>query len=92
MAETINNVAKKHTVTVEYNVCVKLSGVINIISYDDKNIEVKLSDNFLVITGEKFDIVSLDLDSGNVIINGRLHSMHYVSKHEKIGFFKRLLK
>lgn len=92
MAETINNVAKKHTVIVDYNVCVKLSGVINIISYDEKNIEVKLSDNLLVITGEKFDIVSLDLDSGNVIINGRLNSMRYAGKHEKIGLFKRLMK
>lgn len=92
MAEVVNELSKRHSIKIVYNESVEVSGVENIVSYDSKNVVFKLSNNVLNLTGLNFDVRSLDLDQGKVVVSGRVNSLSYDTAREKVGFVKRLLK
>ncbi len=92
MTDIEKKVSKKHNIRLAYCESVEVTGVENVISYDEESVSLKLADNVLNIKGIGLDIKTLDIERGMVLINGRVSSLIYSSSREKIGFIKRLLK
>lgn len=92
MIEVENKVSKKHNIRLAYCESIEVTGVENVLSYDEVSVCLKLSDNVLTIKGTGLDIKTLDIERGLVLVHGRVTSMVYASSREKIGFIKRILK
>ena len=46
----------------------------------------------LIVKGEELKINKLDIDDGELIIDGKINSMEYTKKKEKGNFFESLFK
>ena len=92
MIDVESKVSKKHNIRLAYCESIEVTGVENVLSYDEVSVVVKLSDNVLTIKGTGLDIKTLDIERGIVLVHGRVTSIVYSSSREKIGFIKRILK
>lgn len=92
MSEIVKEVVKLHKINIVYNDYIEIEGVLNIVNYDANNIVVKIDKNCLYISGESFDLKSLDLEQGKVVFKGKLKDLRYATTKEKISLLKRLLK
>lgn len=92
MNDIITNVAKKHIIKSVYGENVEVSGVVSVLEFDEHTIVLKLADNVLTLKGEKFNIETLKLETGEVWISGCLYGLSYDKSREKVGLLKRLMK
>ncbi len=69
-----------------------ITGVVSVDSFDDKDILVRLSNNAMTLKGQDFLVEEMNTESGLLTISGKLFSLNYRDKAEKLPFFKRLLK
>lgn len=92
MAEVEMNIIKKHVVKVVYGESVDISGVMNVVSYNDREIVLKTADNQLVLKGAEMNIDLLDLERGEVKASGKLSDMAYTRNAAKTTLLKRLFK
>lgn len=86
---------KPHNITLEGRERLHISGVLDVGSFNDNDVIVSTQMGELVIKGEDLHISSLDINDGNVMIKGLIHSMVYESKgayKSDKGFFKSLFK
>ncbi|MGI6360848.1 MAG: sporulation protein YabP [Bacillota bacterium] len=68
-------------------------GVLSVESFDTDTILLVTNLGDLLISGENLHINQLDLEQGQVGINGYINSLVYQkSKEKSAGFLKRLLK
>lgn len=72
----------------------RLTGVKDVDNFDDDTISVKTQKGDMVIGGEALKIAKLDVESGELLIDGTIHSVFYTENHtQKSGsVFGRFLK
>jgi hypothetical protein len=87
---TDNKIKKNHTFTLNNKITV--TGVVNIISMGEKEVEIALSNNVLVLYGNGFSALHLSIEEGVLVLSGELISMKYAHSVSKEGFLKRMLK
>ena len=87
MAELITN----HKLLYE-NGKITLTGIGEVVSFDEKEITLRLQNRTLCLVGGNFKLEDMDVKSGVCTINGVLVSATYREKAEKIGIIKRLFK
>lgn len=73
-----NIVKKPHILTLDNRSLLTLTGVEDVPGFDEQTINVKLSDCSLVVKGSNLHISKLSLDSGDVVIDGRITSLQYL--------------
>lgn len=73
-----NIVKKPHLLTLDNRSLLTLTGVEDVPGFDEQTISVKLSDCSLVVKGSNLHISKLSLDSGDVVIDGRITSLQYL--------------
>lgn len=69
-----------------------LSGVEEVIGFDEENVHVRSSEGELYVEGNEIKIGTLDTESGNVTLSGRIDAIYYISEHggkKKRGIFAR---
>ena len=71
-----------------------LSGIEDVISFDELSIYLVTNSGNLLIEGTELHITTLDVTSGNMTVEGMIRSMIYNDKEtkKKDGFFSRMLK
>ncbi len=69
----------EHTVTLVSRKELKITGVRQILNFDDTNVAFITSDGELDIDGETLNIDSLDLDKGVASVTGNISGMNYIS-------------
>lgn len=72
-----------------------VTGVSDVISFDEKDILLLTQSGKLSIKGEQLHVKRLNLEKGEVDIEGKIDSLLYMTKNaEKTGesFFKRMLR
>ena len=72
-----NTVKKPHILTLDNRSLLSLTGV-DVVGFDEQTINIRLSDCTLVIKGTSLHISKLSLDSGDVVIDGRISSLQYL--------------
>lgn len=87
--------AKKSNVFLENRKKLTLTGVIEVINFDEEAISLNTSLGKLAIKGEGLKVDKLDVQNGEVIIIGIISSLAYSNKgikKEKENIIKRLFK
>lgn len=69
-----------------------VTGVSNVDGFEEKSVDLCLKKNALHLKGDGFKIESMDVKSGILTMDGRLISLCYREKLEKIPLWKRIFK
>lgn len=80
---------KKHYTELSERTGLKVSGVEDVISFDEGCIVLSTVCGILSVDGRELRIVSLDVDQGNVEIQGTVNGMIYPESAKKSGGFFR---
>ncbi len=85
---------KEHTVTLENREKIFLSGITEVVSFDENTVTLNTELGAMSIEGERLHILSLSLESGHVTVEGHVDALLYENKTEKVkrGFFSRLTR
>lgn len=86
---------KKSNLTLENRKRLTLSGIVEVISFDEQKIDLTTNLGNLTIKGEELKMNKLDVQNGDVIIIGSISSMVYngkVVKKSKESIISRLFK
>ena len=73
-----NTMKRPHILTMDNRRLLTLSGVEDVSGFDEQTISVKLSDASLVVKGADLHISKLNLESGDVVIDGQISSLQYL--------------
>ncbi len=80
-----------HNVIIESREKLTLSGVEDVVSFDELELELVTELGDLTIKGEMLNIESLNRDTGEMLITGVINELVYTDKKpEAKGFFKKL--
>ncbi|MDD4688395.1 MAG: sporulation protein YabP [Eubacteriales bacterium] len=88
---------EKHPISniiVENRRRITVSGVVDVISFDEESVILDTSLGAMVLKGEEFKINKLNIEAGEFMVEGNLLSIAYddnISK-EKVGFMARLFR
>lgn len=74
---------KKSSMMLENRKRLSLSGVIEVISFNDEQILLNTSLGTLIIKGEGLKMNKLDVQNGDIMITGTVNSCTYTNKESK---------
>ena len=86
------NVKRIHNVLIYGRKKAELSGIENVISFDENSVVLETCEGILSIDGSDLNISKLDTANGEVFLEGTIDSVFYPSdeKKESKGIFKRI--
>lgn len=90
--EQNNSCAGKHSVIIENRESVTLCGIEEVLSYDEESVIMQSIFGQLTLDGEGLNIVKLNLDEGEVCVNGKLNALYYMEQQKGGGLLSRLFK
>jgi len=77
---------KKHMLSLMERERLTLSGVKEVFSFDETLIELETSRGYLDISGEDLHIIKMNIEDGDIIIEGNISNMSY---HDNQGAGKK---
>lgn len=89
MSETNQN-AQIQNVIIENREKISLSGITDVISFDDETLLLNSGMGRITVKGESLKIDSFNTDSGDLAATGKVHAVVYMSDVKQGGFFSRL--
>lgn len=81
-----------HKIELDHLHSMSVTGVLDVPTFTDKNIVVKLADETLHISGQGLSVKNLDVESGKLQIEGRVDAIKYVAKSTPGSFAKRIFR
>lgn len=83
---------KHYTVSLNDRRELRIDGVCEVISFQERQAEAETQLGTIQITGEGLHLEHLDLDAGEMVVTGRVDSLYYPedATEERKGFFSRL--
>ena len=87
-----NVIEMNHGIIAENRKKLNVSGVKEVISFDEETIQLDTVQGKLTVKGEQLHILSFHTESGDLSAEGRLHALVYVSDEKSGGFFGRLFR
>jgi len=86
----------KHSVTLERRESISVTGVLDVISFDEESIIVDTELGILILKGTSMHVNKLNLDLGELEVDGEIVSLNYEEGHSygkgKPMFLGRLFK
>ena len=71
---------------------ITVSGVISLDGFDEKEARIKLENNAVIVRGTDFVLQEMAQNSGRVCFSGKISSVEYAAKAEKVPFIKLLFR
>lgn len=90
--EQSSSCIQKHIVNIENRESVTLCGIDEVLSYDEATVVMQSVLGQLTVEGEELNIIKLNLDAGEVSINGRLSALYYMEQQKGGGLLAKLFK
>ncbi len=88
--ETVRK-ACTHNMIIENREKLMLSGVEDVISFDEMELELVTGLGELTVRGERLNIENLNRDTGDMLITGKIDELLYSDrKPEAKGFFRKM--
>jgi len=89
--------ASRHAVTIDRRSAVSVTGVLDVISFDEETIIAETEMGILILRGANLHVNRLHLDSGELNVDGEIVSVTYEDSAGTFGkgktsFFSRLFK
>lgn len=69
-----------------------MTGVSEVISFDETAVVLRTSLGLLTVHGEELQLKNLSLDGGQVAVDGSVSALIYEEPREPAGFLRRLLR
>lgn len=94
MAEERRNLGR-HTVIMEQREQISITGVVDVLSFDEESIVCDTEMGVLLIQGTGLHVNKLSLESGEIYIDGEIDSLGYSEGRfgkDKGSFFSKLFK
>ena len=96
MAQTENdralngqNAREGHNVIITGREKIELTGVCEVISFDENTVVMQTLDGNLTVDGTEMNVTGLDLSNGQVTVSGRLVGLYYIGQKGKRRMFGR---
>ena len=89
---SFNDTAKKepHVITLIDRSNLTVSGVIDVINFDEHLVEATTTCGEMVIDGDELKISALDIDKGEITLSGKIFGIYYSEKKNKKSQATRL--
>lgn len=84
--------AKPHNIIIEDRTRISVSGVIEVNSFDDRQIVAMTSKGSLILRGTDLHIDKLSLDSGELVVTGLITDLGYEEVAPSGSLWSRLFK
>lgn len=78
--------------TLENRKTLTLTGVSNIISFDEGSAILDSQNAIISVDGENLQIMKMDMDSGEVIVTGKINVLAYSDKKQGVKRFGSVFK
>lgn len=88
----MENIEMNHSVIAEGRKKLSISGVRDVLSFDEETIRLDTVQGRMTIKGEELHIQSFHTESGDLSAEGRLHALVYVSDERTGGFLARIFR
>lgn len=88
----MDGIEMNHSIIAEGRKKLNVSGVRDVLSFDEETIQLDTVQGRLTIKGEGLHIQSFHTESGDLTAEGRLHAMVYISDERQGGFLSRLFR
>lgn len=80
----------RHTLNLEEREKIRIGGVLEVLSFDEEGVMMETACGLLILKGSGMHIGKLDLDSGDVTVDGMIDSITYsdggfAEKHSILG-------
>ncbi len=85
-----DNFQKPHNLILDSRKKLSLTGVEDVIGFNDESVSLETTMGNLLIKGSKLHISKLDLDTGDVEIDGLVDVLHYSQSKSDKSFMQRL--
>lgn len=84
----------RHTLTMEEREKIRMSGVIDVLSFDEEGVMLETTCGLLMLKGTGLHVGKLDLDAGEVTVDGMVDSINYSDGAfgEKHSILKKLFR
>lgn len=69
--------ASRHTVLMEEREKIAISGVLDVISFDEENVFCETEKGVMILKGANFHVTKLNLDNGELDIEGEIYNITY---------------
>ena len=83
---TEQNFQLPHKLTLDERQKLTMTGVTEVISFDDSAVVLKTVLGTLEVLGEQLKLKTLSLDGGQVAVDGHISALYYEEPREKSGF------
>ncbi len=81
-----------HKIELDHLHSMSVTGVVDVPTFTDKTVTVRLSNETLTIYGQNLAIKSLDVDNGKLQLSGQVNSLKYSAQSTPSSFAKRIFK
>lgn len=86
-----NNVI--HSVIIESRKNLNISGVKDVISFDDETIQLNTAMGRITVKGEELKIIGFNTSTGELSVQGRINAVVYISDERmRDGFLSKLFR
>ena len=89
-----SEISLPHSVSIKDRASISITGVTEVISFDDSSIVLKTDQGGMAIEGSSLKIDRLSVENGELSADGKIDSIYYfsVGKKEKGGVFRGMFK
>ena len=83
---------KKHTLMLDNRSKLVLTGAEDVSGFNEETVSVKTTCGTLIIKGEKLHIDKLNLETGDVSIDGKINAMQYIGSDNSRSKLSKLFR
>ena len=89
-SQLAQSVKRPNCLTLEGRKHLTVSGVEEVVSFDEREITMRTGDGDLIVCGEEMSISKLSVDNGDVHVRGRITELCYEEAAPERGLWARL--
>ncbi len=84
----------KHSISMENREFLSITGVIDVISFDEEIVVSETDEGILIVRGYDLHVSNLNLDGGQLTIDGKISSLSYddTPAQKSSSFLKQIFK
>ena len=91
--EQSKTIYKDHNVIIDNREKLNVSGITDVVSFDDETLILKSVMGKITVKGENMRITCFDNEIGDLIAEGKIHAVVYMADDkDSVGFFSRLFR
>ena len=81
--------ARQHTLSMENRQKAALTGVSEVVAFDENQVILSTDSGEIALTGEELHVTRLMLEEGQLTVEGRIDSIFYTQRTARRGLFRR---